>query len=78
MRYLTIEETMDRLGVSRNTVYRLLPSLGAVDLTRGAAGKRLIRIPEAGIAAYLEDCAIMPPTPARSAKKPFYIERRRG
>lgn len=78
MKYLTIEQTAEALAVSTDTIRRMLPRLGAVDLNRGAAGRRLIRIPEESIRDYLQGCAILPPAPApRAVKHDFHIARRR-
>lgn len=78
MKFLTIEQTAEALSVSPDTIRRMLPRLGAVDLNRGAAGRRLIRIPEESIRDYLSDCAILPPAPApRAVKHDFHIARRR-
>jgi excisionase family DNA binding protein len=78
MKYLTIEQTAEALAVSTDTIRRMLPRLGAVDLNRGAAGRRLIRIPEESIRDYLSDCAILPPAPApRAVKHDWKIARRR-
>lgn len=59
MRYLTIADTAKALSVHPSTVRRMLPELGAVDLTQGKGGKRTIRIPEAGIERYLRECMIL-------------------
>ena len=67
-RYLTIEEAADALSVHASTIRRLLPALGAVDLTQGMGGKRLIRIPEAAITTYLRKCLILPPIPAKQRR----------
>ena len=78
MKYLTIEQTAEALAVSTDTIRRMLPRLGAVDLNRGTAGRRLIRIPEESVRDYLSDCAILPPAPApRAAKHDWKIARRR-
>lgn len=61
MQYLTIEKTAEMLAVHPNTIRRMLPQLGAVDLTNGRGGKRLVRIPERAVEIYLRDCAILPP-----------------
>ena len=77
-RYLTIDEAAEALAVSTDTIRRMLPRLGAVDLNRGTAGRRLIRIPEESIREYLQGCAILPPAPVtRVAKHDFHIARRR-
>lgn len=78
MKYLTIEQTAEALAVSTDTIRRMLPRLGAVDLNRGAAGRRLIRIPEESVRDYLSDCAILPPAPVpRAVKHDWKIARRR-
>ena len=65
VQYLTIAQAAEMLGVHANTVRRMLPQLGAVDLTRGRGGKRLIRIPEAALQRYLRGCLIPPPMRGR-------------
>ena len=60
-RYLTIEAAAEALSVSQDTIRRMLPQLGAVDLAGGRGGKRLIRIPEKSLEQYLRDCVILPP-----------------
>lgn len=78
MKYLTIEQTAEALAVSTDTIRRMLPRLGAVDINRGAAGRRLIRIPEESIRDYLSGCVILPPAPApRTVKHDWKIARRR-
>ena len=77
--YLTIQQAAEALAVSQDTIRRMLPALGAVDLTGGKGGKRLIRIPEKALSAYLTGCAIESPQPARAAAKvEFRLERRRA
>ena len=77
---LTIEEAAERLSVSAKTIIRLLPQLGAVDAKKGVGRKRLIRIPEEGIAEYLAGCVIYPAVTAKrqEPKTVFYLERRRA
>lgn len=65
MQYLTIEQTAEMLAVHPNTIRRMLPQLGAVDLTMGAKGKRLVRIPERAVEIFLRDCTIQPMTRER-------------
>lgn len=65
MKYLTIQQAAEMLGVSTDFVRRKLPELGAVDLNRGASDRRMIRIPETAINAYLRGCEIMKPLPMR-------------
>ena len=78
-RLLTIDEAAVALNVHPNTIRAMLPRLGAVDLHRGSKGKRLIRIPERAIEAYLRECEILPPVPARRTARPTYkLERRRA
>ena len=48
-RLLTPDEAAARLGVHRRRVYQLADELGAVKL-----GRRTLRVPEAGLVAYLE------------------------
>ena len=77
-RYVTIQQAAEMLAVSTDTIRRMLPRLGAVDLNGSAAGRRLIRIPEESIRDYLSDCAILPPAPApRTVKHDWRIARRR-
>lgn len=82
MQYLTIDEAADALGVCVNTIRKLLPELGAVDVLKGSNGKkRLIRIPEWAIEAYLDGCRIIPPKAAVKKPKPktvMKIERRKA
>ena len=77
-RLLTIDEAADALGVHPNTIRGMLPRLGAVDLNQGRAGKRLIRIPEKAIEAYLRECVILPPMPVRQKRPSYTLERRRA
>lgn len=56
---LTIEQAADRLGVSQKTIRGMLPDLGALDLLNGKSKKRLIRIPEDKLDAYLSSCRIV-------------------
>ena len=65
IKLLTIEEAAAALSVCPNTVRSMLARLGAVDLNQGRRGKRLIRIPEKNIEAYLRDSLILPPMPVR-------------
>ena len=80
MKYLTINDAANVLGVSVNTIRGLLPKLRAVDLRRGQGKNRLIRIPEDGITEYLRECEIRAPAPVReiTVNKPFRLERRRA
>lgn len=79
MKYLTIQQTAEALAVSEDTVRRMLPKLGAVDLSGGRGGKRLIRIPEDHLRDYLHDCRILPPVKIERMKQvQFYIERRKA
>jgi len=50
---LTIKEVGSRLGVHENTVRRMLPALGAVDIARPGAGRRTLRIPEASLERFI-------------------------
>lgn len=68
-RFLTIDEVAEVLSVHPNTVRKLLPDLGAVDLSNGKGDRRTIRIPETALNAYLRDCVILPPIPARRRRK---------
>ncbi len=82
MKYLTIEQAAEALAVSTDTIRRMLPRLGAVDLNRGAAGRRLIRIPERALTDYMSECVIRDPamtsvrTPSRAPS--YKLERRRA
>lgn len=73
MKHYTIDQTAEMLGVSRNTILRLLPNLGAVDLRGGEGGKRMIRIPEAGINRYLAGCRIRGTVETPQKKGGWYI-----
>ena len=64
-KYLTIQQAAEMLSVSTDTIRRMLPKLDAVDMMEGQAGRRLIRIPEQALEAYLSDCRILPPLPAK-------------
>lgn len=75
-RYLTIRQVADLLNVCENTVRRMLPLLGAVDLSGG--GKRLIRIPETALASYLHGQTILPPVAKGQKRTEFKLERRRA
>lgn len=68
---LTIAQAAERLGVSRDTIRRLLPDLCAVDLMRGK-GRRLVRIPEASLDAYVNGARIQAATPTRRMKSQDY------
>ena len=77
--YLSIEETAAALGVHTNTVRRMLPKLGATDLTHGNGKRRLIRIPETAVEAYLREGLILPPDTTKPAPPTTYhFERRRA
>ena len=71
MKLLTLEEAADALGVHKNTLRSLLPKIGYVDLNRGKTQRRLIRIRESDLAAYVARCAIQP-------KRTIFEERRRA
>lgn len=79
MKYLTIQQAAEALSVSSDTIRRMLPRLGAVDLKGGSGTYRLIRIPEKAIEAYLSGCQIYVPAPVtrKPARKEIHIERRR-
>ena len=64
MQMLTIEQAAACLGISQKTVRSILPDLGAVDLLGGRGQRRIIRMPEAAMEAYLSKCRI------REAPKP--------
>lgn len=66
---LTIEQAAESLGVSSKTIRTILPDLGAVDLLGGRGQRRIIRIPEDAIMAYLSKCRIMAePKPQKRTK----------
>lgn len=75
---LTIDEAAEAMSVHPNTVRSLLSRLGAIDLNQGRKGKRLIRIPEKNIEAYLRESVILPPMPKRTARPTYKLERRRA
>lgn len=78
-KFLTIQQAAEMLAVSQDTIRRMLTKLGAVDLTGGKGGKRLIRIPEKALAAFLTDCEIYAPQLAqRAVRTEFKLERRRA
>lgn len=69
MQMLTIEQAAVRLGVSQKTIRGMLPDLGALDLLNGKSRKRLIRIPEDRLDAYLKSCRIQTAAaPAKTTK----------
>ena len=70
MQMLTIEQAAESLGISQKTVRLLLPDLGAVDLLGGKGQRRIIRIPEEALHAYLSKCRIQdePKRPRRKRK----------
>lgn len=76
MQYLTIKQAAARLQVSTNTVRRMLPEIGAIDIHAGAGKYRCIRIPEEAMDKLLSRHTIAAPEPLRPAK-PFHLERRR-
>lgn len=79
MKYLTIQQTAEALAVSEDTVRRMLPKLGAVDLSGGRGGKRLIRIPEKSLEQYLRDCVILPPIQLeRNRRATLNLQRRKA
>lgn len=51
---LTVPETARRLGVQRNTVYRLINSRALRTVNVAASGKPRIRIREDDLAAFIE------------------------
>ena len=75
-KYLTIQQAAEMLAVSTDTIRRMLPKLDAVDMTDGKAGRRLIRIPERALEAYLNGCRILPPVPMQK-KAVFHLDRHR-
>jgi excisionase family DNA binding protein len=70
VKLLTLEEAADALGVHKNTLRALLPKIGYVDLNRGKGERRLIRIRESDLTAYVARCAVQP--------KLTFAERRRA
>lgn len=60
MKLLTLEEAAEVLGVHKNTLRTLLPKIGWVDLRRGKGERRLIRVRESDLAAYVARCAVQP------------------
>lgn len=60
MKLLTLEEAASALGVHKNTLRALLPKIGYVDLRRGKGERRLIRVRESDLAAYVARCAVKP------------------
>lgn len=70
MKLLTLEEAASALGVHKNTLRALLPKIGYVDLHRGKGERRLIRVRESDLAAYVARCAVQP--------KLTLLERRRA
>ena len=78
MKYLTIEQAAEALAVSTDTIRRMLPRLGAVDLNDGLKGKRLIRIPERALTDYLNGCVIRDPVMKQVRATSYKLERRRA
>ncbi len=75
-RYLTIKAAAEALSVSQDTIRRILPKLGATNVTGGK--NRLIRIPEAALEAWLAGNAITPPVKAdRIPATGWKLEKRR-
>lgn len=68
-RLMTIQQAAELLSVSEDTIRRILPKLGAVDLAGGRGGKRLIRIPETALNKYLRECEILPPLTIKRRKR---------
>lgn len=50
---LTIQAVAERMNVHPNTVRRMLPRLGAVDISAPGAGRRTLRIPEASLERFI-------------------------
>ena len=66
---LTVKQAAASLGVSEQIIRSILPELGAVDLLNGKSRKRLIRIPEDKLDAYLKSCRIQTAAaPAKTTK----------
>ena len=80
MQYLTINKAASALSVSVNTLRRMLPLLGAVDIKKGAGKNRQIRIPVEGIERYLSGCEIHGADidPGAKPNVPLRLERRRA
>lgn len=75
--YLTIKQAAERLAVNHNTIRRMLPRLGAVDIAEKTARKRLIRIPVDALEGFLRGCEILPQVTIKSRpQKEFFLERR--
>lgn len=79
-KFVTIQQAAECLAVSEDTIRRMLPKLGAVDMADGKAKKRLIRIPVRSLEAYLDGCLILPPLTTRKAvaSADYKIARRRA
>lgn len=78
MQYLTIQSAAEALSVSPDTIRRMLPRLGAVDLNQGRGKNRMIRIPVDALEAYLGERRILPPAERKPAPaKGWHIEKRR-
>lgn len=71
MNLLTLDEAAAKLGVHKNTLRALLPKIGYVDLNRGKGERRLIRIRESDLSAYVARCVVQP-------KRTIFEERRRA
>lgn len=74
MQLLTIEAAAARLGVSQKTIRSMLPELGALDLLNGRSRKRLIRIPEDKLNAYLQSCRIQSEPKPRKPKRTIAVD----
>lgn len=83
MKLLTMKDAAEAMSISLNTLRRLLPKLGAVDLLEGNGKYRMIRIPEEGILAYMATCTINAPASLQELKemqkdkKPTKLPRRK-
>ena len=77
--YLTIQQAAERLAVDEKTIRRMLTRIGAVNMARPGARRRLIRIPEDALERFLQGCAIRPPMPMATRNvTEIRFERRRA
>lgn len=70
MQMLTVKQAAESMGVSEKTIRSILPELGAVDLMAGRGQRRIIRIPESALDAYLSRCRIVAsPEPQKRTRR---------